>query len=526
MGLVSPPSSPKKGALFYMMATKKTTTKKTVAKKAAARKKPTTKKAATKKTAAKKEAKKRERTAAICAPDLGFDILDKDSDVLDNAAQVLSSVVGRRKNQTIGFASAIDIKKNVLPIPEFQLQYLMGIVGIPHGSFLEIIATESMGKTTLALTLAGWALDAGAPVVYCECEGKQMPNYRMIRCMDKDPKRGAKKLQQLKVERISSLEHLDQFLTDYADVMRGRKALKDHPVAIPHHVPLVVIVDPWSRLMNQAEASKFYDYGKNMAPSNKLTPTATGSNFGHAKFAQAWCRRLAYMLEHDNMILVLCQHQNEDLKSAMAGSMGGGPKIVLPESFTTLENVTHLGGRAPKQLATQMWTMGKRGVAKYHDKTNNGDNINLCMAKNSFGPQKRKMFFEIRNEHRGDIPGVFIEPALQFAQGFASWFTRAKYLGSKQDTSGDTYSCEDLGVRAVSAEEFHQAFHENKEMRELMGRKLEIEGYVDTVQRIEDDIVARDTAEKERAKMAKQGESGPAKPNFEVDGTEEKSSKD
>jgi len=502
-----------------MPAKKKTTTKKTAAKKTAT-KKTTTKKTAAKKTTKKKvavtEQKKRERTASIVAPDLGFDILDDDVDVLDNAAQVLSSVIGRRKNQTIGFASAADIKKNVLWVPEFELQHAMGIVGIPHGSFLEIIGDRSLGKTTLALTIAGWAMDAGSPVLYYECEGKQMPPYRMIRCMDSDPKRAAKKLSRLRIERVASLEHLDQSLMDYADVMRGRKSLKDYPVSVPKNVPLVVIVDPWSRLMNPQEAAMFYDYADNKnAKKNKYTTTGGGSNLGHAKFANAWCRRLAYMIEADNIILILCQHQTEDLKKAMEG--GFGPKIILPESYTTLENTTHLGGRAPTQLATQMWTVGRRGIAKFDDKTTSGDNINLCMAKNSFGPQKRKMFFEVRQDHRADMPGHYLEPALYFAKSFASWFTGANYLGSKKDSSGDTYTCEELGVRGVDALMFHTAFHSNDEIRTEMGKKLEIEGYVDMVQRIEEDIEAREEAEAARTKLSQQGDIGPLKPSFEED---------
>lgn len=505
------------------MATKKKTTTK---KKTATKKRATTKKTAKKKAASKKQVvnKEFERKASIVAPDLGFDILDDNVDVLANAGQVLSSVVGRRKNQTIGFASAADVKKNVLWVPEFELQHLMGIVGIPHGSFLEIIATESMGKTTLALTLAGWAMDAGAPVLYCECEGKQMPPYRMIRCMDKDPDRAAKKLQKLRVERIGSLEHLDQFLMDYADVMRGRKTLKDYPIVVPKHVPLVVIIDPWSRLMNPDEAAMFYDYADKMnAKSNKFKGTGTGSNLGHAKFANAWCRRLAYMMENDNMILVLCQHQTEDLKSAMEASRG--PSIKLPESYLTLENTTHLGGRAPKQLAAQMWTMGKRGVAKFEDKTNSGDNINLCMAKNSFGPQKRKMYFEIRNTHRGDLAGVHLEPAVHFAHSFTTWFTKSKYLGSQAHTNG-TYSCKELGLTGVDAVEFHKAFHENSEARVTLGKKLEIEGYANTVQQIQDDIDARIAAETAREQESKQEEPEPLTTRITEDESQHTENKD
>jgi len=465
--------------------------------------------------------KEQQRCGAISAPDLGFDILSDKCDVYDNAAQVLSSVVGRRKNQTVGFATAADVRKNVLLIPEFELQHAMGIVGIPHGSFLEIIAPESAGKTSLALTMAGWAMNAGVPVVYCECEGKQMPPSRMIRTMHPDPSRAKVMLDRLRIERIGSLAHLDQFIMDYADVMRGRKSLKDYPISVPKHVPLMIIVDPWSRLLNEDEAAMFYDYGENMnaKKGKKLKQTATGSNLGHAKFAHAWCRRLAYMCERDNIILVLCQHQNEDLKAAMAQSFG--PKIILPESVTGLQNKTHIGGKALHQLASQQWVMFQRGVAKYKDKSNSGKTVNLSVVKNSYGPEKRKMYFEIRNEHRGDIPGIHIEQALHFAESFSKWFAGSKYLGSKIDSSGDTYTCEDMGVRAVDCVEFHRAFHENPELMQLMGEKLQIEGYVDTVDKIRQDIEAREDALERQKQFPQQGMTGPARPDFTDNGENE-----
>jgi RecA/RadA recombinase len=490
--------------------------RKSASKQPATRKRAASKKKATTKTsevASAKGNKEFQRSAAICAPDLGFDILDGNADVFDNAAQVLGSVIGRRKNQSIGFASAADIRQNVLWVPEFELQHLMGIVGIPHGSFLEIIAPEGVGKTSMALTIGGWAMNAGAPVVYCECEGKQMPKHRIIRMLHPNPKRAALMLDRLRVERIASLTQLDQFIIDYADVMRGRKSLKDYPISIPQHVPLVIIVDPWSRLMNDDEAAMFYDYGGNMdTKTKKFKQTATGSNLGHAKFAHAWCRRLAYLVERDNIILILNQHQTEDLKEAMAQSYG--PKIILPESVAGLENKNHIGGRALHQLASQQWVMVKRGLAKYADKTNSGKNVNLSMAKNSFGPEKRKMYFEIRGEHRGDMAGVYIEPALQFANSFTKWFTKEKLLGSKVDTSGDTYTCEDLGVRAVDEVEFHRAFHANTELKKHVGNLLQIEGYVDTVERIRQDITARDEADIARQNMPQQGDGGPVRPDF------------
>lgn len=430
------------------------------------------------------------------APDLGFDILDPKNDIMTNATKVLSSVVARRKNQSIGMAPASEIRQNVLWVPEFELQNTMGFVGIPHGAMLEIIAPEGVGKTSLVFTIAGWAMNVGAPVVYVECEGKQMPPARIVRMLSSDPKKALLMLDRLRVESISSLEHLNKFIIDYVDAMRGRKPLKEYPVHVPNHIPLVIIVDPWSRLMNQDEAAMFYDYGDNLdAKKHKYKETNTGSKLGHAQFASAWCRRLAYMAAKDNLILILTQHQTEDLKSAMAVSYG--PKIALPESITGLANKTHIGGRALHQWATQQWVMTKRSTAKFADKTASGKNVNLAVVKNSIGAEAKKMYFEIRAEHREDVPGVYLEPGLHFEDSFARWFTSNKFLGSKMDTSGDTFTCEDMGVRSVDAAEFHRVFHQNEELRTKVGSMLRIEGYLDTVEKIRSELMQSPSAPQE-----------------------------
>jgi RecA/RadA recombinase len=435
----------------------------------------------------------RNHVIASRAPDLGFDILDPKNDIMTNAAKVLSSVVARRKNQSIGMAPASEIRQNVLWVPEFELQHTMGFVGIPHGSMTELIAPEGVGKTSLVFTIAGWAMNVGAPVVYVECEGKQMPPSRIVRMLSSDPKKALLMLDRLRVESISSLEHLNKFIIDYVDAMRGRKPLKEYPVHVPNHIPLVIIVDPWSRLMNQDEAAMFYDYGDNLdAKKNKYKETNTGTKLGHAQFASAWCRRLAYMAAKDNLILILTQHQTEDLKSAMA--MSYGPKIVLPESITGLSNKTHIGGRALHQWATQQWVMTKRSNAKFADKTASGKNVNMAVVKNSIGAEAKKMYFEIRAEHREDVPGVYLEPGLHFEDSFARWFTTNKYLGSKMDTSGDTFTCEDMGLRAVDAAEFHRVFHQSDELRTQVGSMLRIEGYLDTVEKIRAELISQSAA--------------------------------
>jgi hypothetical protein len=66
----------------------------------------------------------------------------------------------------------------------------------------------------------------------------------------------------------------------------------------------------------------------------------------------------------------------------------------------------------------------------------------------------------------------------------------------------------------VDAVAFHKAFHSNEELKKLMGNKLSIEGYLDTIERIHDDISTRDAAILAQETMPQQGDLGPARPSF------------
>lgn len=462
----------------------------------AVQKKRTTKKAAKKKVAEKKVA------AAQTAPASGdtssvqlppnmirpkgysFNILSDDRDVTEGMSAVLASMVSRRKNQTINFNRMIDVRQYMMPLDSFYMQWALGIYGIPEGSLLEIIGAEGLGKTTLVFKILGGAMAAGCPALYVEAEGKQLPAHRVMRALHTNPTVAVKMLQRLRRDRANSLEHMAQIIEDYVAAARGRVTLKDADSVVPIDTPLVIAVDPWSKLMNPDEAAGFYEYGDNMSAAKKarFKKTGQGSNLGHAKWAHAWTRRLSYMMQHDNVILVLVHHQNDDID--MSGGGFGG--FVLPESYKNLNNKTHLGGRAFNQTAAVQLILADGGGVKGSDrKTLVGKKVNVNVAKNSFGPDKRKFSYIINTHTDSDTP-AYLTPALSFDETTAKWMAEEKLIGTR--VNGELYSCDSLDISGADAEYFMATFNSNETVKINLGGMLGIEGYVDTVERVISDI--------------------------------------
>lgn len=423
---------------------------------------------------------------ALGEPDYGYDILEGD-DVNDDLEKILTSVIGRRKNQTIDFSKIADVRENMLPIRNFHLQWALGTYGIPHGCLVDIIGAEGLGKTTLSYQIMGWAMDSGCPAFYIECENKQLPARRILRALHTNKQRAEKMLHRLRRSRVYSLEHLEQEIMDYVNAARGKTTLKGAK-HIPHRVPIVIVVDPWSKLLNADEAMGFYGYGDNLTDGNKAKFKAAGtaSNQGHAKWAQAFCRRMPYFLRENNVILILVHHQNEDVDM---GAKKGGP--ALPQLWKDLNNTKKIGGRAFNQNAAIQFILARASEQKNAAKNTIGKNIVLKVHKNSFGPDKRQIGYTIRTEEFNDTDEYF-EPAVNFDESTANWMAEHKFFGTT--LSARRFTCESLGVMSATASEFCDAFNANQDLKNQLGNTLSIEGYIDTVELIRQQNIANKNA--------------------------------
>lgn len=421
---------------------------------------------------------------ALRRPDFGFDYLDDDKDVSASIEESLISVVGRRSNQTVSFNKMSEVRQAMLPVKPFLMQYAMGIYGIPKGCLIEIIGAEGLGKSSLSLQMLGWAMDLGCPALYIECENKQLPPARALRCLHTNPMRAMKMLNRLRKEKAHSLQEMDQKIIDYVSVARGKVAsnAKKPKDTVPIHVPIVIVVDPWSKLLNPEEASGFYEYGDNMKKGNKLKKTGETGNFGHAKWAAAWCRRLPTLLDQENVILIVVHHQMDNVSEAMKASHAYATGN-LPDWVGQLNNKTKIGGRASNQNAAVQLTLALKGMVYDDNKKPVGKEVYCSVIKNSFGPEKRRFYYTLRSEGLAELDTLeHLEPAISFDDATAKAFVDNGWLGTKA-TAGK-YTCDVLGVKAALPEDFMRSFEARNDVKQMLGQVLRIEGYIDTVDTI------------------------------------------
>jgi RecA/RadA recombinase len=426
-------------------------------------KKATTKK--TTKTAAKKTAKKK-----IAKKRSGpLDPLDPEFNYVDQVKESLAIIEKRSKNKSTHFMSYSQIQHSMIPLEDFLMQYAVNSYGIPHASVVDIMGAEGLGKTTLLLTNLGWAVKSGCPILYQSSESKELDPNRAMRCLSTDPKQAEFILDRMSVQRVHSVDHSWEAIKNWVKVTRE--------IFTDKSKPLVIGVDSWSKLMSEAEAQGFYNYGKHATPGAKAKGTNQASNLGHSKFAAALCRELPWWLAENNVVLLMVHHQMDKIDMS-----GGGMASFLPANTMALYNKTHVGGRAMNQNAAMQWILAYKSLHK--DKSNKpiGKTVRLRVDKNSYGPSNRIIDYNIVDECTKDTD-TYLQPALDFSGGLANLFLENKWLQTKSDDK--LFTSPVLGVTAATADEFSAAFHANSKAKNELGRHLKMSGYSNIV----DDIM-------------------------------------
>ena len=414
--------------------------------------------------------------------DYGFHFLDSEEDYGDKFKIALDGAVSSRKNQSVSFKKMSEIQEGfAFPFRHFLLQYAVGQYGVPPQKIIDIIGAEGIGKSTLVMDMLGSAMDVGCPALYIECESKQIPAPRVMRALHPSITRSYKMLNRLRVEPVNSLDHMWQAMKDFVYVARGTKGTKDTP-RVPMHVPIVIAVDPWSKLLNPDEAAGFYNYGDNMsdAKKKKFKEINEGSNLGHAKWAHKWCRLLPAFLKQYNVVLIIVHHQND--KIDMSG--GGGVSFMTPEA-SALYNKTRIGGKALHQNTALTLILSRRGLSKNGSGDITGNLISCRVAKNSLGHDNVKFFYELRTGFYNDSL-THMDPAINYNVGFATMCAEQKWMSTS--VKGSKFSSPVLGVTEVSADEFCAAFNANQEIKFNLGKQLGINGYIDVVDNIKTTI--------------------------------------
>jgi len=386
----------------------------------------------------------------------GFDLMADDFDIVDQTKESLMSLVANKKNRGVSILDHFNFDGPCLPFKHFGLQLATRMKGLPSGKLYELIAKEGLGKSTLMFTLAGYGLTSSIPSIYVETENKLMLQPRIERCLHNNREMAHKMAGKIIMAQAFNLSQCWDTIRAEVDALR-RKNRK----VIPKPVPIFIVLDTFSKLLSNEEAVGRLTYG-DFTDTKKFKESGEAANFGHAKFSHIWCRELPLWLREENCILFVVSHKNDKVDMSF-GAMFASTKF----------DKTKIGGNAFNQNAAAQFMISRKGFYKQSEETV-GEILTITVVKNSYGPGNSELEYNLINKHNSDTD-TEQEMALDFDTGLANFLVEEKLL----DLSilRKRYTSPSLNLSNATATQFSEVFHQNTDLINFIGNKIQIAGY-------------------------------------------------
>lgn len=363
------------------------------------------------------------------------------------------------------YGSLASNTKLVIPIPDFTFAYIMNSRSFLSGRMMCILGADGIGKTSLVYTFFGWWIPYNMPCCHVETEGKPMEADRIRRCLHTDRAIADQMFNTISFlqsfEIVDAVDQIENWLMKIRD--------KEYPDSyVPDHIPAAIALDTYSKLMSPAEAVGYHVYeepvedkksdkGKESAKERnnekkkKILELGGGSNFGHAKMAHAWSRRLPSLLTKYNAFLIIVRHQNDKVDMAQQSFHGGGGSFIPPD-IKEQWNRTSIGGRAFAQSAAYEILVtrdGKADVATIRGETQKvSQSAKIAVTKTSYGPGSRSCHYMLNWVPRHDTE-TYQEPTIDFAGSLPDILKHTGLVRIDIKNKGDV-SCKELDLENVS----------------------------------------------------------------------------
>lgn len=439
------------------------------------------KKQASKKAAAKEVAAEKSELAAPThtGMDYGFSILSDDTAAaareVQNHLKDLASM--REKNPRPALYTTADrLNVRKLPIDHPWQHWLLDNMGWSQNGVQQLIGDTGTGKTTKVLSDVGHIMiNCNAPVLYLACEGldKCMEATRMMRCLHFDPEKAHKMLQVIHIEQCMSLVQLMPKLRNWATTWRTKNNL-------PPQIPLVGIVDPYSRLMTEVEAAGSVEWDK--IAKEEAFELGSGNNFGHAKYSAQFSRVLQGFCSLYNVCLFVVHHRTDKVDFN-----AGRSATYIPEWQKRLNYLSKIGGSGLDGLAST--TQVLVSTEKVRDpvlKILTGKKVRIRVMKQSHGADERTGWYELRTVHNDE--GGRLDRILRYGAPFCELLNEKGLFGVTLSENG-TASCKLLGLRYVDPDVLGAAIASNKGMMDEYYKALSVSGSY-SVEDLRDRVIA------------------------------------
>lgn len=357
-----------------------------------------------------------------------------------------------------GFKSAAEINRDYLPLPWMAFQYLIGRIGLPVNTIIEFIGQENTGKSSLVAAIIGSLIQYNIPCFYGNTEPKMLESDWLSRLVSSDLTTGEKVKEVLEVsERLYTLDEMDKLIRQWIKVKRVDQA-------IPKDVPLVVVVDTITKLLNPEEAAVLFDQKTSAVALDKGISDISKKPGVTAKWLHEWSRAIKSVLEKENVTLICVSGQNINMNAgATSFAADGGASL----------NKTRPGGTALNQSAAIQITITRKGMLKATSGETIGEVIRARVVKNSYGP-KRSIEYGLRNDFFNDGDG-YVHQAIDMEETFCGILAEKKIMGITCNRK--LYSSEELGVYQAKAASLYARIVNDPELTYKIGTALKISGY-------------------------------------------------
>jgi hypothetical protein len=413
------------------------------------------------------------------------------------------------------YAQASTVKQTQLPHVHFLMQWLTDNYGYPGSGLVNFVGDTSCGKTTKMLTDAAHIMkERNAPLLYMSCEGKDktMSRDRMLRCMHSDPVIALQLLSNVSIEYTQSVLQLMPQMVNWAKVQReGCGKGKNAAAGLPMSIPLLIIVDPFSRLLNAVESEGNVSWDK--VGKEQRTEVGTQKvNLGHSKYAQHFCRWLQCFVDEYNVLVFVAHSRNADVDfdGSAARAVQG-----MSEWKSHLMRYKFLGMSAFESLAALTFIMTSLELIKdpFEKKLIVSKRVRCRLRKQSHGIGERLCSWELRMEHKKfdlDQGKTYLDPPIHYSEGFCDMLQEQKLLGVRINEEG-LVSVGDLGLKGLTPLQVDLHLHRDKALINNLGIQLGINGYVNLVEDIVTSVKETSDAKVKKTSDAKVKKTSDAK---------------
>jgi hypothetical protein len=401
--------------------------------------------------------------------------------------QLLGMAARRTSNpRPATYAQASTVQQNQLPHAHFLMQWLTDSYGYPGSGLVNYVGDTSCGKTTKMLCDAAHIMhEKNAPLLYMSCEGKDktMSRERMLRCMHHHPPTALQLLDNVSIEYTKSVLQLMPQMTNWAKVQREDQGTGRNLIpGLPMTIPLLIIVDPFSRLMNAVESAGNVNWDK-LSKEQRSEVGTHKVNMGHSKFAQEFCRWLQGFVDEYNVLVFFAHSRNDDVDfdGSAARAVQG-----MSEWKAHLMRYKFLGMSAFESLAALTFIMTSMELIKdpLDRKLIVAKRVRCRLRKQSHGIGERMASWELRMHHaKYDRLPDYLDPPIHYSEGFCDMLQEQKVLGTRINPEG-LVTVTDLGYKGLLPSQVDLLLHSRPKQLESIGEQLGINGYVSIVDQV------------------------------------------